>query len=375
MRFVAAQLASSLAIPTSAILDVFPHLSTPYVHSLLVHPAFSSAASPTERVMEALLEGNLPAGFEEDTGVFVSSAPTPPPPATSAAPTPIAPSKPAPKHVPAATPASTRANVFDTHKLDTAQLRRGKPSAANADRLLTDRSFLTDDVKAAIIARAEAPSSDEENEADTEAFVEDFEGERVVRMGNRDGESEDEGHGQHGGVQGADRPTVAADPLANPITPAVAKVLEEMYLANKEVFGRISTVRRGKARTKLREQTGLADEQIEGWVVMLERNPKKAQILAKHDLINSFKGNHPPSTAADGVPAPAPVHHGQGQGQRGGGERDRGRDGGQGGRGGRGGGEGPRGGRGGAKKSDGGRAQHDRRQRGADKKAKAMGAM
>jgi hypothetical protein len=38
------------------------------------------------------------------------------------------------------------------------------------------------------------------------------------------------------------------------------------------VFARDAATRRGKARKELKERTGLGDEQIEGWKVMLERD-------------------------------------------------------------------------------------------------------
>jgi len=43
-------------------------------------------------------------------------------------------------------------------------------------------------------------------------------------------------------------------------------------MASPEVFDRSATVRRSKARKALREKTALADEQIEGWKIMFDRN-------------------------------------------------------------------------------------------------------
>ena len=42
--------------------------------------------------------------------------------------------------------------------------------------------------------------------------------------------------------------------------------------ANPELFARVSAVRRSDARTQLRKTTGLGDEQIEGWFLMINRN-------------------------------------------------------------------------------------------------------
>lgn len=68
----------------------------------------------------------------------------------------------------------------------------------------------------------------------------------------------------------------AKDPLANPITPAIAQILELAYLADATIFDRNVAVRRGKPRADLRERTGLADEQLEGWRTMLERNVRSS---------------------------------------------------------------------------------------------------
>ena len=50
------------------------------------------------------------------------------------------------------------------------------------------------------------------------------------------------------------------------------KILIRTYLGSPGVFGRTADTRRSKARVELRDQTGWADEQIEGWATMLERN-------------------------------------------------------------------------------------------------------
>lgn len=404
----ATQALAALALPTSAILDIFPHLSTPYVHSLLVHPQFSHAANPSERVMEALLEGKLPSGLEEDRGAFISSD-APAPAATTTARAASPPPFRVPTPPPQAAPAPRRANVFDDVRLDANKMRRGKDTAT-VDALLVDRSYLTEDVKAAIIARAERESSDDDDDDDYgDAFEDEDDAQPRIRLGGRDGEEEEEGHGTHTNVSGAATPTTATDPsagaLANPITPRIAKRLEELLIADPSLFERNSGARKGKGRAKLREETGLADEQIEGWKIMLDRNvsardgsaflrsnvptnafrssffslsqPNKAKILTKHELVNSFKGNHALPDASS-QPSANSNHTGEGGAGRGrGGGRGAGQQQGP-SRGGRGGSEGGgRGARGGAARGrgDGGRAQHERRQRGADKKARAMGAI
>lgn len=62
---------------------------------------------------------------------------------------------------------------------------------ANADALLADHSFLTDDIKAAIIERAEAESSDEEEDDETEAFAEDFDGGATFKVQDTGDDADD----------------------------------------------------------------------------------------------------------------------------------------------------------------------------------------
>ncbi|CDZ97638.1 hypothetical protein [Phaffia rhodozyma] len=59
----------------------------------------------------------------------------------------------------------------------------------------------------------------------------------------------------------------------------IESLLEQTYMADTKVFDRDSNIRRGKPRAALKEQTGLSDEQIEGWKIMLERNPRKLASL------------------------------------------------------------------------------------------------
>ena len=60
---------------------------------------------------------------------------------------------------------------------------------------------------------------------------------------------------------------------------------ETLYLTWKsspEVFARDAATRRGKARISLRSETGMADEAIEGWALILGRDPRRqAKLEAK----------------------------------------------------------------------------------------------
>ncbi|KHJ35057.1 putative cue domain-containing protein [Erysiphe necator] len=62
------------------------------------------------------------------------------------------------------------------------------------------------------------------------------------------------------------------------------EILFRAYKMNPQLFKRDSAVRRGRDREKLRKQVGLTDEVIEGWALMLIRDPKLLRRLeAKFD--------------------------------------------------------------------------------------------
>ncbi|KAL8277977.1 hypothetical protein RQP46_009609 [Phenoliferia psychrophenolica] len=272
---------TSLTLALSQILDVLPDLSPAFLTVCLRHPVF---ANDPERVVAALLEDDLPNDLRQlrdGPAEAVSRSPSPEP------------------YIPP--PTVTRSNIFDDDQLDAAKLRRGK-STATADLLLSDHTFLTDELKAAIIERAERESSDEES-SDGDGFPEDATEDKGFKV--RDGED-----GEDDAADSKDDPAAPSrDPLANPITPAVAKLLELAYIADPSVFDRTSVVKRGKPRADLRERTGLADEQLEGWRAMLERNPKKDKILARHEFAgNRRAADEEGDGSADGpVPGQAAV--------------------------------------------------------------------
>ena len=56
-------------------------------------------------------------------------------------------------------------------------------------------------------------------------------------------------------------------------------VLFSVYISSPSTFSRTSATRASKQRTELLAKTKLTHEQVEGWAVMLERNPKRANII------------------------------------------------------------------------------------------------
>ncbi|KAG1753611.1 uncharacterized protein EDB91DRAFT_1234067 [Suillus paluster] len=295
-----------LDLQISQVMDIFPDKSPGYIRALLAQPAFGNA----EKVIEALLEGTAPgeASLAQDVSVGNS--------ARAIFNEPI-----------------ERRNVFDDEILDVSKIHVGKRNQDDAS-VLRDREAI-EQMKADILRRAEAMSDGEEEEdGGKPAEVDDdldFGGEvKVVGDGEASSEGEDDGDEE--------------PPKLNPET-----ILELAYIRDAELFNRDANTRRSKARIDLKAQTGKhfvllvsclaesctdwSDEQIEGWKIMLERNPNKDKILQKHEfsgnragyitMTGDAGGSGPPSRGGD---------RGRGRGGRGAGRgRGRGRGAGDGG--------------------------------------------
>jgi len=60
------------------------------------------------------------------------------------------------------------------------------------------------------------------------------------------------------------------------------------YKSVPDIFGRSFNTRRGQARQALKAETGMTDEQIEGWAIMLQRDPRRLKKLEAQ--IGEFDG-------------------------------------------------------------------------------------
>lgn len=219
--------------------------------------------------------------------------------------------------VPRSTPPQlpTRHNVFDDDELDrlaldTSKLHFGKKEAGKtADEMLADRSKAPN--KAAILSALATFDLDDDERDDTYDAAD---------------------------VGGTVDTANTEDP-----TNDNEEVLWKAYQADPKNFDRDQSTRKGATRMKLKEETGMTDEAIEGWALMLSRNAnQKRRLELKYSAANQFTGrqNELASTAWRASPAGSGTEmsdtDGGGSGERGrGGGRGRGR-----GRGGRGGGRG-----------------------------------
>nr|POE93206.1 cue domain-containing protein 3 [Quercus suber] len=75
------------------------------------------------------------------------------------------------------------------------------------------------------------------------------------------------------------------------------KALFTAYKVTPEIFGRAFNIRRSQPRAALKTETGMTDEAIEGWAIMLQRDPRRLQRLESR--YNAFYGrqNVLPGTA------------------------------------------------------------------------------
>lgn len=201
---------------------------------------------------------------------------------------------------------------FDKLAVDTSRLHIGRRNLnLTADKVLSDRSNAP--AKSQILAALAAFDSDDDERDDTYDF-EDV---------------------------GASVDTAAPDGDANSdLSNKNEEALFRAFSMSPDVFGRDSETRRGKTRAALKSETGMTDEAIEGWGIMIGREPKRLRLLEAK--FSTFQGQQRElqSTAWKDSPAES-ADEGSGEGGRGGREGREGRGRGRGrGRGGRGGGRG-----------------------------------
>ncbi|KAJ3572834.1 hypothetical protein NP233_g2826 [Leucocoprinus birnbaumii] len=288
-----------LDIKVTQVLDVLPDLSSDYVRLLL---GSSTYHGDLERVLGALLEGNAPS--EEELLKELDQSEQPTQASTGAG----------------GYDVSQRRNVFDDQEMNLSQITSGKKNLEPS--FLQDKTFVNQ-MKADILRRAEAIFAEEEEEEETLGGGTGQSNERVVFSPEDEWEEAEAlkikvmGDGEETDESGSDEEEDEKE--EEKLTPET--ILELAWIRDAKLFDRDAVTRRSKGREQLRKETGWADEQIEGWKVMLDRNPKmQEKIKQKHE----FSGNQP------SIPIPGPSRGGQG----GAGGRGRGRGRGRGGRGG-----------------------------------------
>jgi len=227
------------------IQDIFPDLGAGFIVRLL-----DEFGEDIEQVTAHVLEGSLPPHLADAD----RSEKLPASPAIEPSKLPPRSSQPVPasnQHVP------PRRNVFDDDAfdnlaVDTSRIHIGRRGQdLNADKILSDRTRAP--AKSAILSALAAFDSDDDERDDTY-------------------DAEDVGASVDTAAPGADE----AD--AN-LGDKNEEALFRAYTATPALFGRASDTRRGNARAALKRETGMTDEAIEGWAVMIGRDPKRLRRL------------------------------------------------------------------------------------------------
>lgn len=161
-----------------------------------------------------------------------------------------------------------RHNVFDDDEfdrlaIDASNLHFGKRNPEKtADDILKDRSTAPN--KAAILSALSAFDADDDERDDT--------------------------------YDAADAGFAVNDALADDADDqkrkdALEETLFKAFQADPKLFNRDSDTRRGNYRVQLKHDTGMTDEAIEGWALMLGRNPQQMKSLEMK--YSTFGGNQP----------------------------------------------------------------------------------
>lgn len=278
------------------VQDLFPELGSGFVSKLL-----DEYGNDTEQVVAHLLEDSLPPHLSgADRSEQLSTRGAKPRRRSSLL----------PRSTPPLLP--SRRNIFDDDELDrlavdASQLHIGKRAPEKtADDILADRSTAPN--KAAILSALAAFDSDDDERDDTYDAAD---------------------------VGGTVDAATTEDPANDN-----EEALWRTYQSTPNAFERDQATRRSAARGKLKDETGMTDEAIEGWAVMLSRNANQMRRLdMKYSAASTFTGqqNELTSTAWRASPAGSGTEQsdtdGGGRGGRGGrgrGGRGRGRGGGPG---------------------------------------------
>ncbi|KAI9925625.1 hypothetical protein ASPWEDRAFT_41741 [Aspergillus wentii DTO 134E9] len=240
------------------VQDLFPDLGSGYIVRLL-----DFYGDNTETVVAHLLDASLPLELQN----LDISEQLPPTHTTTDHDTLLP--RPTPPEIPSPEPTPARKNVFD-EDVDIAELARSGDDAAReklrfgranpdltADAVLADRSQHATN-KAAILSALAAFDSDDDERDDT-YDVADVGGTIDSVPAGTDADAD------------ADKRNRSAE--------EADMSLFRAYKSTPGLFARDSATRRSQPRASLKRETGMTDEAIEGWAVMLTRDPKRLSKL------------------------------------------------------------------------------------------------
>lgn len=222
----------------SQVQDLFPELGSGFIAKLLDEYGDGN----TEEVIAHLLDDSLPEHLRSaDRSEQLSAATTTTTTKSSALP---------PRSTPPSRPAylsEDEDEVEDLALLTSSNLQIGKSSSKTADSLLSAHPTSTQ--KASILSALAAFDSDDDERDDT--------------------------------YDAADVGGTVDASQGDEILPDGAEAhLFRAWSANPKLFERAPGARRSAERGRLKEETGMSDEQVEGWGLMLERDGKLQKRLA-----------------------------------------------------------------------------------------------
>lgn len=230
------------ATQISQIHDLFPDLSTSYILQLLDH-----FQDNTEDVTAALLEPeSLPPFLHKENSNGAKA---------------LNQVEAVPDLAPRSSPPqlSQRRNMFDNNDFDKLSIAPGQLHRGRKDMTVETTISEEDHTrsKAAIMAALAAFDSDDDERDDTYDVAD---------------------------VGGSVDQSVDTDSRARVVRQSESVQDESLYgawKANPELFGRDSRTRSSLVRQDLKRQTGMSDEQLEGWAIMLGRNKALQERLEK----------------------------------------------------------------------------------------------
>lgn len=242
----------------SQIQDLFPELGAGFVMKL-----FDEYNDDTEQVTAHLLDNSLPEHLKEADRAEALHQPQQ-----------IQDYDLVPNLAPHATPPllPTRRNVYDDDEfdrlaVDASKLRLGKDQSTTADQLLASQRDTGS--KAAILSALAAFDSDDDERDDT-YDVEDVGGTVDTTAGDN------------------------ADDLKQDVH---EEALFNAYSMTPDIFNRDAETRRSKSRAELKRETRMTDEAIEGWGIMVGRDPRRLDRLKRKFEM----GNRPQQRALEGT--------------------------------------------------------------------------
>lgn len=263
------------------IQDLFPDLGSAFIVKCL-----DEYNDDVEQVTAHLLDDSLPPHLQ--TADRTAQLPTP----AQDKPTDFA------RHLPPrSTPPPTRRNVYDNDEfdqlaVDASRLHIGrKNESLTADNILSDKSAAPN--KAAILSALATFDLDDDERDDTY-------------------DVEDVGGTIDSAIPGNDEAAELRDDRTE-------EALFRAYSMSREAFGRDVATRRSSARQALRSETGMTDEAIEGWAIMLARDLRRLRRLeAKFATFDGQQRELAPTRWTDSPAESGTDTDGGGRGGRGG---------------------------------------------------------